>query len=71
MALYSQSDYDNLLAAFKELVEGKQVVQVSIGGKFVRYREAQLSVVERMLKMMAADLGLVTSRSFAQQKGRF
>ena len=71
MSLYSQSDYDSLKAAYLELVQGKQVVQVAIGGKFIRYREAQLSAVERMLNIIAKDLGLTVSRAYAKQKGRF
>ena len=71
MALYSQSEYDALKSAYLELVQGIQVVQVSIGGKFVRYREAQIPAIERMLNIMAKDLGLVTSRAYAKPKGRF
>ena len=71
MPLYSQAEYDSLKAAYLELVQGVQVVQVSIGGKFIRYREAQIPAIERMLNIMAKDLGLTVSRAYAKPIGRF
>jgi hypothetical protein len=71
MALYTQAEYDSLKAAYLELVEGTQVVQVSIGGKFIRYREAQIPAIERLLNVMAKDLGLTVSRVYAKPIGRF
>ena len=71
MAIWTQSDFDNLKAAYLKLAAGEKVVQVSIGGKFVRYQDAQIEHVRDLLSTMAAELGLSPKRVYAKPKGRY
>jgi hypothetical protein len=71
MSFYTQSEFDALKAAYLQLQSGAKVVQVSIGGKFIRYQDIQIKEVKSTLDAMAVDLGLVPSRGFAKPKGRF
>ena len=71
MSFYTQAEFDSLKAAYLELQGGAKVVQVSIGGKFIRYQDIQIKEVKATLTAMAADLGLVPARAYAKPKGRF
>ena len=71
MSFYTQAEFDTLKAAFLELQAGSKVVQVSIGGKFIRYQDIQIKQVAATLDAMAVDLGLVPARAYAKPKGRF
>lgn len=71
MSFYTQAEFDALKAAYLQLQSGSKVVQVSIGGKFIRYQDVQIKEVKGTLDAMAVDLGLVPGRSYAKPKGRF
>ena len=71
MSFYTQAEYDALRAAYLDLQSGAKVVQVSIGGKFIRYQDIQITQVKATLDAMAVDLGLAVSRAYASPKGRF
>ena len=71
MSIWSQSDYDTLKSAYLELLTGTKVIQVSIGGKFVRYQDAQVGKIQQLLTVMAAELGLSVERAYAKPVGRF
>jgi len=71
MSFYTQAEFDELKAAYLQLQAGSKVVQVSIGGKFIRYQDVQIKEVKGTLDAMAVDLGLVPGRSYAKPKGRF
>jgi hypothetical protein len=71
MAIYTQAEYDSLKSAYLALVGGETVVQASISGKFIRYREAQLPHIRLVLAEMERELGLRVSRAYAKQVSRF
>jgi len=71
MSIWTQSDFDSLKAAYLKLMSGEKVVQVSIGGKFVRYQDVQIPQLKSTLNAMASELGLVVDRAFAKPIGRF
>jgi len=71
MSFYTQAEFDSMKAAYLELQAGSKVVQVSIGGKFIRYQDVQIKEVKATLDAMAVELGLVPSRAYAKPKGRF
>ena len=71
MSFYTQAEFDQLKAAYIELQSGAKVVQVSIGGKFIRYQDVQIKEIKGTLTAMAVDLGLVPDRAYAAPNGRF
>jgi len=71
MSIWTQAEYDSLKAAYLTLLKGEKVAQASIGGKFIRYNDSQLSEVRETLDIMAAELGHITSRAYAKPVGRF
>ena len=71
MSFYTQAEFDSLRAAYLQLQAGSKVVQVSIGGKFIRYQDIQIKEVIATLAAMAVDLGHVPARAYAKPKGRF
>ena len=54
-----------------DLATGAKVVQVSIGGKFIRYQDTQKDQLDALLNTIAIDLGLVQPRAYAKNKSRF
>jgi len=71
MSIYTQAEFDSLKAAYLQLQSGAKVVQVSIGGKFIRYQDVQIKEIKATLNAIAAELGLVPDRAYAKPKGRF
>lgn len=71
MSFYTQAEFDSMKAAYLALQSGAKVVQVSIGGKFIRYQDIQIKEVKGTLDAMAVDLGLTVSRAYGKPKGRF
>jgi hypothetical protein len=71
MSFYTQAEYDAMKTAYIALQSGSKVVQVSIGGKFIRYQDIQIKEVKGTLDAMAVDLGLTVARAYASPKGRF
>ena len=71
MSFYTQTEFNDLKAAYLALQSGAKVVQCSIGGKFIRYQDVQIKEVKATLDAMAVDLGLVPARAYAKPKGRF
>ena len=69
MAITKQ-DLDNIDDAITAIASGQQAVQVSIGGKLIRYRENQLSDLEALRSRYARRLGLIPGRAYAKQGGR-
>jgi len=70
---YDQTDLDNVETAIMAVAKGERIGQVSIGGKFIRYNEAQngWEMLHRLRDIIRRDLGLIASRAFAKPKGRF
>jgi hypothetical protein len=71
MSVYTQVEYDALKTAYISLLSGEKAIQVSIGGKFIRYQDSQIKSVQSLLAAMELDLGIVVSRAYAKPKGRF
>lgn len=71
MSFYTQAEFDALKTAYIQLQSGAKVVQVSIGGKFLRYQDVQIKEIKATLDAMAVDLGLMPGRAYAKPKGRF
>ena len=70
MSVYTAQEYSDLKSAIIKLLSGTQAVQVSIGGKFIRYQDSQVEKAQALLNSMALDLGYATPRAFAKQKTR-
>lgn len=66
MSEYTVQEYQDLKTAYLKLLSGTRTVQVSIGGKFIRYQETQASQVQSLLNLMAIDLGYADRRVYAK-----
>jgi len=72
MARYTQTDYDNALAARRDFALGKKATQIMIGGKSITYHLSSitLQLLDHLISEIEIDLGLVSLRTYAKNKGR-
>ena len=71
MSNFTEAEYTALKSAYISLLSGTKSIQVSIGGKFIRYQDVQIKEIQNLLAAMELDLGKVVSRAYAESKGRF
>jgi hypothetical protein len=71
MSTFTEAEYSSLKSAYISLLSGEKAIQVSIGGKFIRYQDSQIKSIQSLLATMELDLGKVVARAYAKPKGRF
>ena len=60
----------NIEAAIVDLAAGKRTVQVSVGGRFIRFAEVDIDKLRALRAEIAQVVGGGTLRTYAKQGGR-
>ncbi len=67
---FSSTDRANVEAALVALATGTRVVQVSIGGKNIRYSEADIKELQDLLALIKQDSSTIIPRAYAKNMKR-
>jgi hypothetical protein len=67
---YTAEDLANIESAIATIGTGKSVAKVSIAGKTVEYREANIDMLLNLRAMIQRELGLVPSTVYTKNMGR-
>ena len=68
---FTSTDLSNVESAIINLATGQKAVQVSIGDKYLRYTETQLSDLRALRSTIQRELGLIQNRAVAHNVRRF